>query len=301
MNLIERLSGFAVRRLSSDQLASVRSRYQAARKKLHPLMRSVYGTFGAGELRQHLEERIGKGFEILMVHSSVNNMQPMFTEGPVELLRMLMDYCGPERTLVMPAFYFGDPKIGGARETFSRNPRFDVKRTPSQMGLLTELFRRSKGVMQSRNPVYRVSAVGPLAEELVRGHEHADSPAGIGTPFDYMARHDTLILGIGKPYEVLTQVHHPEALMGEAFPVPRLAGEPVQMTLVDGNQEIPFSLRGWSYQWTLNMWKLPSIMDRGLLLDWRFHHVPMFATRARDVTESLMAAARRGVTLYDAG
>ena len=299
MNLFEQVSGLAVRRLRPEQLSALRSRYQSARKKLYPLMRAVYGTFGTAELSRHLEERIGRDFEILMVHSSVNNMSPMFTEGPVELLRMLKDYCGPERTLVMPAFYFGDPKLGGARETFRRNPRFDLRRTPSQMGLLTELFRRTRDVRQSRNPVYRVSALGPLAEELVRGHEHSDSPAGEGTPFDFMARRETLILGIGKPYEVLTQVHHAEAVMGAEFPVPRSEPNPLPMTLVDGTEEIPFVLKGWSYEWPLNMWKLPSIMDSATLQDWSFHHVPMFATRARDVTESLITAARRGVTLYD--
>jgi len=299
MNIFEQVSGIAVRRLRPNQFAAMRSRYQSVRRKLYPLMRAMYGSFDTAKLRSHLEDRIGRNFEILMVHSSVNNMAPMFTEGPAELLRMLREYCGSERTLVMPAFYFGDPKLGGARGTFSENPRFDLRRTPSQMGLLTELFRRTKNVRLSRNPVYRVSALGPLADELVRGHEHAESPSGRGTPFDFMAGRDTLILGIGKPYQVLTQVHHAEAVMGEEFPVPRSQPSPLSMILVDGTEEIPFVLRGWSYQWPIDMWKLRSIMDRESLQDWRFHNVPMFAARARDVTESLVAAARRGVTLYE--
>jgi hypothetical protein len=114
-----------------------------------------------------------------------------------------------------------------------------------------------------------------------------------------MANRNTLILGIGKPYEVLTQVHHAEAILGEEFPVPRGQPSPLPMTLVVGAEEIPFVLKGRSYQWPRNMWKLPSIMNSGTLQYWRFHHVPMFATRARDVTESLIAAARRGVTLYE--
>ena len=43
----------------------------------------------------------------------------------------------------MPAFYFGDPDIGGANATFEKNPLFDL-RTPSQMGLATEIFGRTK-------------------------------------------------------------------------------------------------------------------------------------------------------------
>jgi len=40
-------------------------------------------------------------------------------------------------------------------------------------------------------------------------------------------------------------------------------------------------------------------MDSTSLSEWTFHHVPMFATRAADVTDALIAAAKRGITLYE--
>lgn len=299
MSLFEKASGLAVRHLSEERLARVRNLYMATRRRFYPVMRRVYGTFDTTSLRSHLEATAGQDFEILMVHSSVNNMQPMFTGSALELLRMLIDFVGPERTLAMPAFYFGDPAVGHPPETFRARPRFDVRRTPSQMGLLTELFRRSKGVIPSRHPVYRICALGPMASALVQGHESAGGPAGLGTPFDFMANHDTLILGLGKHLEVLTQVRHPEYLMGEAFPVPaEPPGTPVPMTLVDGKVEIPFELRARTFEWPLEIGRLRRIMEPEQLREWRFHHVPMFATRAGAVTETLVAAARRGVTLY---
>ena len=300
MSLFETVSGLAVRHLSGERLKRARNLYLTGRRKAEPMLRWIHGTFDSEALRTHLEDRLGTEFEILMVHSSVNNMQPMFTDSPINLVRMLMDYCGPERTLVMPAFYFGDPAIGGPPATFRQRPRFDLRRTPSQMGLATELFRRSKGVLQSRHPVYRVAALGPLAAAVTQGHESAGSPAGPGTPFDVMAAHDTLILGLGKPFEVLTQVHHAEYVLGDAFPVPqRPPGEPVTMTLIDGEEEIPFALKARAFEGRLNMWKLRDIMDSKSLREWRFHHAPMFATRASEVTHALLDAAKRGVTLYD--
>lgn len=292
-------SGFAVRYLGTEQFLTLRARYFSVRKKLYPLMRAVYGSFDAAALQEDLGRRLGSNFEILMVHSSVNNMKPMYTEGPLELIRMLMSFCGPNRTLVMPAFYFGDPAIGGAYATFKRQPRFDLRKTPSQMGLATELFRRWKGVRQSRHPVYRMSALGPLAEPLTRGHEVAGTSVGRGTPFDFMANHDTLIIGIGKPFEVLTQVHHAEEVMGESFPVPSTRGEPLNMTLVDGDEEIPFRLEGRRLLGRLNVWKLRTIMSSDKLRQWKFHNVPLFATRAFDVSDALVAAAKTGVTLYE--
>jgi aminoglycoside N3'-acetyltransferase len=155
------------------------------------------------------------------------------------------------------------------------------------------------GVVQSRHPVYRVSALGPLAAPLTAGHEHAKTPAGLGTPFEFMATHDTRIIGIGKPVQVLTQAHHTEDAMGDSFPVPRRSSEPLEMTLVDGSKEFPITLVGSGIQGRFNIWKVRTIMDRTSLQEWTFHHVPMFSTRAKDVSESLSAAARNGVTLYE--
>ena len=301
MNLLESLSSLAARRLEGRRFERLRAAYRGMRKRLTPAMRFVYGTFTADELREHLEERLPNDFEVLMVHSSVDHMKPMYVGDPLQFVRTLTDFCGPDRTLVMPTFYFGDPAIGGARNTFERKPVLDLRRTQSQMGLATELFRRSGGVVSSRHPVYRVSALGPLADELTQGHEYAETPSGKGTPFDRMTACRTLILGIGKPFEVLTQVHHAEDLMGDDFPVPRgPKAEPVQMTLVDGKIKIPFRLGGQgSIRGRRNMWRLRRIMSRERLREWRFHGVPMFATYAEHVTHDIMAAAERGLTLYE--
>ena len=114
-----------------------------------------------------------------------------------------------------------------------------------------------------------------------------------------MATHNTRIIGLGKRYEVLTQVHHAEDLMGDEFPVPAMRGQCSTITLVDGNEEILIELPGRSLGWRRNMWKLRDIMDRDSLQEWTFHHVPMFTTRAAEVTAVLMDAANRGVTLYE--
>ena len=299
MSPLEALSGLAVRYLDQRRLLALRTAYFSARRRLHPVMRLVHGTFDSAALRNHLEQRVGSDFDILMVHSSVNHMQPMFTDSPLALVKMLIDFCGPEKTLVMPTFYFGDPKIGGAYATFSARPRFDLKRVPSQMGLVTELFRRIPGVVQSRHPVYRVAALGPLARALTAGHELTEFPNGIGSPFDFMAKQNTRVIGIGKTFQVLTQAHHVEGVMGDDFPVPRGNGPDLAVTVIDGNDEVTAKLSGRGPLWNFNIWKLRANMNRVKLQEWKFHHVPLFSPRAADVTTSLVEAARRGVTLFD--
>src|SRR5688500_13325537 len=127
MNAFEALTGFAVRHFDSERLRALRTHYHALRTKLSPVMRAVFGTFGVSELSAHLEQRNGKDFEILMVHSSVNHLKPMYDGDALALVRMLIDFCGPDRTLAMPAFYFGDAAVGGAFDTLRRQPRFDLR------------------------------------------------------------------------------------------------------------------------------------------------------------------------------
>ena len=296
--IVEALSTLLAGRLHRDQILALRTRYHRLRTRLYPILRLVNGTFGADELRRHLEQRLEPRFEILMVHSSVNHLEPMYTGTPLELLRMLMDLCGPERTLAMPAFYFGDPRIDDAVESYRRQPTFDVRRTPSQMGMLTEMFRRTKGVQHSLHPTHRICALGPLATKLTSGHETAGSTFGRGTPFEFMAAHDTLILGIGKRFDVLTQVHHVEDLLDEAFPAAHEVATTVVTMRDDRGLEHSYTLRLRRFQRPREMSRLPRFMSGDRLRAWRFHGVPLFAARARYVTDDILAAARHGRTVY---
>lgn len=298
MDVVEWASGLA-RRFAGESLRDgLRGAYMATRKRMEPLQLAVHGRFDAAALMRHLDTRIGHDWQVLMVHSSVNHMLPMYTGTPLELVRALMAFVGPERTLAMPAFYFGDPAIGGAGPTLRARPRFDLRRTPSQMGLATELFRRMPGVLSSRHPVYRIAAFGPHAAEMLGGHERAPAPAGLGTPFEYMARHETCVIGVGKPIQVMTQAHHTEDAMGPAFPVPYVEGEPFTVTLVHGDEEIPFQMRGRTYQGRFDIWRLRKLLSPGTLQEWKFHGVPLFAARAGEVSRQLAAQARLGRTLY---
>jgi aminoglycoside N3'-acetyltransferase len=298
MSLLARFAGLAARHVPRDRRPALRSHYLAVRARLHPVLKRVHGTFTAEDLRRHLEQRMGGPFEILMVHSSVNYLRPYYQGTPFELLRMLEDHVGPHRTLAMPAFYLGHVRQVTPTESLRHHPRFDARRTPSQMGLLTELFRRRPGVKVSVHPSHRIAALGPLAEALTATHLDAGTTFGRGTPFDVMAAHDTAIIGVGKSSEVMTQVHHAEDLLGPDFPVPDVV-IPLTVAVTDTEgQEHAYDLRSRVFQRPRKMEKLRELMDARRLQEWRFHGVPLFHTRAAWVTDDLVAAARQGRTLY---
>ncbi|MEM9253809.1 MAG: AAC(3) family N-acetyltransferase [Pseudomonadota bacterium] len=298
MNLIESISATLLKVLPREQFLRVRTGYLRLKKQSAPLLRLLNGTFTTEQLIDNIDQRLDKDWQIIMVHSSVNSLLPMYQGTALELSQALIEYCGPDRTLVMPTFNFGDGD-GGAREVFKRHPEFDLRRAPSQMGLLTELFRRSPGVLQSRHPVYRIAALGPQAVALVTGHERAPSGMGPDTPFEFMAGHNAQILGIGKSFQVMTQVHHVESLMGDAWPAPCEQLPNLPVTVIDRKERFDIEIGGTQQLGTFNIWKLRALMSGESLLEWRFHSCPMFAARAGAVTDTLVAAARRGFTLYD--
>ncbi len=124
-------------------------------------------------------------FEILMVHSSFDGFLPMYKGSAKDLVSALIDFCGPNRTLVMPSFVMGGRTYDTA--AYFRSRPFDVRRTPSDMGLVAEVFRRTPNVLRSLHPTCSVCALGPLGKELTTGHHL--SPDGL-EPGQSLRSHD---------------------------------------------------------------------------------------------------------------
>ena len=285
---------------SQEQRRQIKLSIASARKRLAPLYRVRYGTFGAEELRDELARHLPPDVEIVMVHCSLNDLQPMYAGGVTELLDALIELCRDELTLAMPAFSSGGPEGDPAAYIRSR-PVFDVRRQPSEMGLLSELFRRRKNVRRSLHPTSSVCALGPLAERLIAGHHLARTTFGERTPFAVMAEQRTAIVGIGTEYfRCLSQVHVAEDLLGERYPlVLRPRTMPVQLKDVDGTV-YDYELRVGELTTRRRAERLEQLLGPDELIRWRFHGVPLFVTSAARVTEVLSDAALRGETIYDA-
>ena len=235
-----------------------------------------------------------------MVHSSISHLQPMYQGDARSLLELMVRLAGPG-TLAMPAFFFGTPEHHN-QDYYRRYPKFDVRRTPSQMGLVTELFRRTKGVTRSLHPTHSVSAKGPLAHDLCATHHLSPFTFGELSPFGIMGRRKTVIIGLGvEYYRSLTQVHSMEDVLGEGFPVPRSDEASVRLEIVghDGKSldyEIGLPL---SSEYVLKGERLSEFAMPGDIQEWRFKGVNLYVTQAERVDGAIRRAALRGLSLYD--
>lgn len=157
-------------------------------------------TFSAKDLETWLRDcGLGRG-DLLMVHSSLDHLGSFSGTCP-ELIDALLAVIGPEGTLCMPAFpWFMEKGPDGV-------PVFDLQRTPTQMGLLPESFRRRKGVLRSRQK-RSVAALGPLAAVITGSHHLDPFPCGNRSPYAMFAQFKGKLLFLGvSPYEYNTMFH----------------------------------------------------------------------------------------------
>ena len=284
--------------LSQQRRVELKRLHSVGRKKLAPVLSVIHGTFSADDVVAELAHRLSGDFEILMVHSSFDEFLPMYKGTAKELVNALIDFCGPERTLVMPSFVMGGRSYDSS--SYFRTRPFDVRYTPSEMGLIAEIFRRMPNVSRSLHPTCSLCALGPLAKEVTAGHHVSRTGLSPDSPFGVMTRRPTAILGLGvEYYRCLTHAHTATHQMGDEYPI-KFVHPSTQVTLIDYD--------GTHYDYTLglpdrtaklDLRVLWSILSKEELVEWRFHGIPMFVVpQAGVVTERLVEAARRGVTIH---
>jgi aminoglycoside N3'-acetyltransferase len=290
-----------LRRLTSLHFRqNLKGRVWRLRSRTAPLLKAWYGTYDSARLEAELRAHLSGDFEVLMVHSSISDMRPMYEGTAQDVLSLLLRVVGAERTLAMPAFFFGTTEHYH-RDFYRVHSRFDVRRTPSQMGLVSELFRRSPGVMRSLHPTHSICARGPLANELVATHHLSPWACGELSPFGIMGRRNTAILGLGtESYRALTQVHAMEEILGDTFPVPREPEPIVRAELIDAmGKVIPYEMsHPLSSRFVLKLERLRDFAAAGDIDEWSFKGTSLYVTTAAKVDAAVRSAALRGRTLY---
>ncbi len=288
----------ARRHFDQSRRGAIKKWLAMSRRKYPAVYKTMYGQFTTKELIAQVREMIDWDFEILMVHSSYEQLLPMYSGNIQELLAELMAFCGPNRTFAMPAFILGAPEYDPIKY-YRRVGKFDVRRSISEMGLMTESFRRKPGVRRSLHPTHSICALGPLAEELTAKHHLAVTQKGKNSPFEFMAKRKTAILGIGvEYYRSLTQLKSVEDLLEDDFPIPSKK-EIVDVKMIDDRGlASTYKLTVKTYANEFRGTVVRSLLSPQELIDKKFHGVPLWSTSAQVVTESLLEAASKGITSY---
>ncbi len=151
----------------------------------------------------------------VMAHSSLSKLGYVEGGAPA-VVDVLMDLVGQQGTLLMPSF----PGNGFNYDHLKTDPVFDVNNTPSNMGAITEDFRKRNGVLRSLHPTDPVCAFGKEAEWFVKDHFGQLTPYNEHSPFMKLVQKKGKILLLGVKLESVTNFHTPEdAIPNFKYPV----------------------------------------------------------------------------------
>jgi aminoglycoside 3-N-acetyltransferase len=150
---------------------------------------------------------------VVLAHSAYDRFLG-FTGKPLDAIRVMQEAVGRQGILAMPTLPFSGTAVGWVES----KKVFDVRRTPSQVGLLTELFRRMPDVMRSLHPTHPVAAWGDRAAEFIAGHHATATPCGAGSPYAKLEQWNGKILLLGTGIGVLTFFHRVEEDIEDLMP-----------------------------------------------------------------------------------
>jgi aminoglycoside 3-N-acetyltransferase len=190
---------------------------------------------------------------VMLVHGSLRALGPV-PGGAEAIITGLLEVLGAHGTLLMPALSY--------EHVTPDAPRFDVNATPSNVGMLPEVFRQRAGTLRSVHPTHSVCAVGALAAALIERHIEDSTPCGSNSPFHLLPDHDGQILMLGCGLRPNTSMHAIEELIEP----PYLFDPPLdyQLTLANGTQVIktykPHNFHGWEQRYE----RVEHVLSRGV-------------------------------------
>ena len=165
----------------------------------------------------------------LLVHASLVRQ---LNGGLDDLIGMLCQLVGATGTLLMPSH----PIL---LERDGMNV-YDVQKSRSQVGMLSERFRRTAGVLRSPFPIAPVCAIGINAKNYTRdfSNDSGNTAYGRGSPYHMLAERNGQVLYLGIDFiRALTLEHVAfDVLLGD-HPIPDYYCEQTIMVINNGIEE----------------------------------------------------------------
>lgn len=292
MTILATLRSNLSRLLSDQQKRAILTRINEGRRRLALSLRGYGGEQLVARLRS---AGVSEG-DTLLVHS---NFKPDsgFRGTPLDLVNALAAAVGEKGNLLMVSI----PFRGAAYDYLAQGKRFNVRKTMSMMGLVTEMFRRREGTLRSLHPTHPVLAFGKDASWLVSGHERCLYPCGRGTPFEKIHQLKGKILFFDVPFRSITFFHYVEDLLKERLPFPVYNERLFSVSVVDANGD-SHTVQTYAFSNDVRRMavKLEAEMERrGKIVHGRVGNSRFRLAMAEDVVASFTAMVDSGNLPYE--
>lgn len=141
----------------------------------------------------------------IIVHSSfrrINSAFPKLT--PIQIIDSLKQIITTSGSIVFPTFTYCFKRSTGDYEIFDRT------NSKSKVGLLSEIFRLSNGVIRTSSPTHSFALWGKITKDIDERNS-PQSPLGKGSIIEWLTnRSDSYVLMLGADFSSLTYGHYLE-------------------------------------------------------------------------------------------
>jgi aminoglycoside 3-N-acetyltransferase len=257
-----------------------------------------FRSYDAAELLAALRGLGAVPGDALMLHSAFGAAHGF--RGSIEqLTEVFIDAVGPDGHLLMVSL----PYRSSSFAYLSKLKVFDVRKTPSMMGLVSEMFRRRPEVLRSLHPTHPVLVRGRNAAAFVEGHPECLFPCGPGSPFDKLAEANGLVVFFNVAFDNYTFFHYLEHMVSSRLPFPLYTEETFDAQVLDAAGR-PRTVKTYVFAPEAIRRRRFDLVEaalrrRGLIRETRVGASRIQAVRVRDTIECVSEMAGRGEFFYE--
>lgn len=235
-----------------------------------------------------------KSGDVCFVHSGIDRLNLDFPS--FQVLDILLEIVGEEGTLIFPTY----PKLTSYKFLMSGEV-FDVRRTPSYMGILSEFARRHSKAVRSLHPTKSVAAIGKYANEITSKHHLSIYPYDKNSPYYIAYTLNAKAIGIGVKSKYFSAVHIVDDLNLSKLPF-----NPYHNTLFEAkcrniNKE-EIIVKSYAHNMDKMHFNLPkffaSKIDKQLCEDIEIDGMEFFRAEAKATIDKMTELLDKGISIY---
>jgi aminoglycoside 3-N-acetyltransferase len=268
-----------------------------AKRKIDRARVSRLPAFSEDGFKDVLSERLGLGNgDTVYVHSAMDQLNLAFPF--YRVLPLIQQLIGSEGTLLLPTY--PNRKIS-SYEYLSAGNVFDIRRTPSYTGILTEFARRQRNAVRSLHPTKSVCAIGRHAEAITATHQNSPWPYDQGSPYYKLIAQNAKIIGLGVWTQYLSFVYCVDDALKEDPPVRTYYPQKFAVRCVNYEGE-EVMVETYAHDMRRCVHDIPRYMrtyiPAEICEDITIQGMRFFRANASSLFEKMLEMAKQGITVY---
>jgi aminoglycoside 3-N-acetyltransferase len=234
--------------------------------------------------------------DTVYVHSSIDQLNLEFPF--YRILPLIQEVIGSQGTVLFPTY---PNRQISSYEYLKRAEIFDVKRTPSYTGILTEFARRQRSAVRSLHPTKSVCAIGKYANELTGTHQYSPYPYDINSPYFKLVDYRAKIIGLGVWTQYLSFVYCVDDALKEKFPVRVYHPEVFAAQCRNYSGELE-TVKTFAHNMATVVHDVPAYMQKYIAADvcedLKINGMRFFRANAAPLFGEMIKLAEREITVY---